>query len=294
MPRLPQSQPPSVWVPIVKRWLLHLQAQGLAKTSINVRRRHVLRLLNANLKLTPDRFSVEEILAWSGTQTWATETRKSYYSSFRLFVEWLNSKDIIDATDGGRYTFPTVRQARPTPRPLPARYLKRLYASVEPRVALAAKLAGQAGLRRTEIVLVHDDDFIDDLVGTSLVVHGKGSKDRIVPLADPLLDDIEAYRQQNNIQGWLFPGLISGHLSPDWLGTLINQQLPSPWTLHCLRHRFATDIYAATQNLVLIQQLLGHESVETTQRYLAIPDFLGREAVNQIASRQPQIGKAAT
>ena len=45
-----------------------------------------------------------------------------------------------------------------------------------------------------------------------------------------------------------------------------NKQGPAPWTLHTLRHRFATRAYEATGDLVTVSRLLGHASVATTQR----------------------------
>lgn len=64
----------------------------------------------------------------------------------------------------------------------------------------------------------------------------------------------------------------------------VNGSLPKPWSLHCLRHWLATSIYQATQDIVIVQQLLGHENVSTTQRYVAIANDSLREAVNQIAA----------
>ena len=48
---------------------------------------------------------------------------------------------------------------------------------------------------------------------------------------------------------------------------------------HSLRHRYATTTYAATHDLLLVSKLLGHASVETTQRYIAMPDERLRAAV---------------
>jgi len=61
---------------------------------------------------------------------------------------------------------------------------------------------------------------------------------------------------------------------------LVNAELPKPWTLHGLRHRFATAIYQKTKDLIVVQQLLGHASVATTQRYLAFTSDSLRAAVN--------------
>lgn len=50
------------------------------------------------------------------------------------------------------------------------------------------------------------------------------------------------------------------------------------YAAHTLRHRFATTAYAATHDLFVVAELLGHESVETTEHYVAMPDGRLREA----------------
>lgn len=153
-------------------------------------------------------------------------------------------------------------------------------ASPDPRIALGSQLAAEAGLRRTEIAPVSTDDLIDDLLGRSIIVHGKGGKTRIVPLPESLDHALTIHVRDHSGEGWLFPGAVDGHISPTWIGKLINEALPKPWSLHCLRHRFATRLYQGTHDLVVVQQLLGHASVSTTQRYLALPSETLRHAVN--------------
>jgi site-specific recombinase XerD len=48
--------------------------------------------------------------------------------------------------------------------------------------------------------------------------------------------------------------------------------LPDHWTMHTLRHRFASRAYRGTPNLGAVQVLLGHASIATTQRYTAVDD----------------------
>jgi integrase len=73
-------------------------------------------------------------------------------------------------------------------------------------------------------------------------------------------------------QGWLFPTGFGGHLTPDAVGRLVSRVLPDGWTMHTLRHRFATRGYRGTHNLRAVQMLLGHASIATTERYLAVDD----------------------
>ena len=103
-------------------------------------------------------------------------------------------------------------------------------------------------------------------------MRGKGDKQRIVPLPDDLAGIIMDAR------GYLFPGRFGGHVEESYVGDHISHLLPRGYAAHTLRHRFATTAYAATHDLFVVAELLGHESVETTEHYVAMPDGRLREA----------------
>jgi integrase len=99
-----------------------------------------------------------------------------------------------------------------------------------------------------------------------LVVHGKGGKERIVPISDHLAYIIRG------LDGWLFPNGAGGHLTADRVGRPIARALPGDWTAHTLRHRYATRAFRDSRNLRAVQTLLGHSSLITTECYIAIED----------------------
>ncbi|MDO5678067.1 MAG: tyrosine-type recombinase/integrase [Propionibacteriaceae bacterium] len=228
----------------------------------------------AHSQIEPAAIGVPDVLLWAATRAWAPETRHSYYASFTSFWTWQL---------GAPVEFPHVRRPQGVARVLPDLLFESLLASPDPRICLGAHLAAGAGLRRSEIAVISIHDISDDLLGRSLTVHGKGGRTRLVPLSAKLDEAVASYVEDYAITGYLFPGDIDGHISATWLGKLINNSLPKPWSMHCLRHRFATRVYQATKDLVVVQQLLGHESIATTQRYLAFtPDSL-RHAVDMAA-----------
>ena len=138
---------------------------------------------------------------------------------------------------------------------------------------LMLRLGAECGLRRPEIAKAHSRDVMCDLVGWSLVVVGKGDKQRIVPIGDDLALLIRS------AHGYCFPGRWSGHVESSYIGRHLSTLLGDGWTAHSLRHRYATTTYAATRDPLLVSKLLGHASVETTQRYIAMPDDRLRAAV---------------
>jgi integrase/recombinase XerC len=137
------------------------------------------------------------------------------------------------------------------------------------------RLANELGLRRAEVAQVLPEaDVVQDLKGWSLVVHGKGGKKRVLPLPDDLAHQLLA-----SDSGYLFPSPKGGHVSPHWVGTLVSRALADGTTMHQLRHLCATEIHEQTHDVRLVQTLLGHSSLATTQRYIGVDDSKVREAI---------------
>ena len=206
----------------------------------------------------------EQLVGWCGKQRWATETRRGHYASYRGFYGFYA---VAYGADNPALELPRVRAAEPRPRPAPVIVVETGILEADERTALILRCAVDAGLRRGEIALICEDDLLPDLLGWSLVVHGKGRRERVIPLPDDLATDLLRACRAN--EGFAFPGLDAGHLSPRYVGKLANDALPGVWTIHTLRHSYATRIHDATHDLIAVQGLLGHASVATTQRYLA-------------------------
>lgn len=148
-----------------------------------------------------------------------------------------------------------------------------------PRERLMLRLAGEMGMRRAEVAAVHTSDLFEDMVGWSLVIHGKGQKDRIVPCPPRIVTALRALPA-----GYAFPGDDDGHLSPRWVGKLVTNLLEGDWTMHKLRHRFATKAYGIDRDTFTVQELLGHASPATTRLYVRVPNEALRRTVEAVAS----------
>lgn len=212
-------------------------------------------------------------------KAWSPETRHSYYTSFGLFFAHVTRSR--DDAENPAAALPSVRRPPTLPRPAPDPIVNSAVVEAAPRTALILALAAELGLRAHEVAKVHKDDIHHDLFGLALTVRGKGGKDRTIPLSTGLGTRILAACRATP-SGFAFPGQIDGHLSARWVSKLASHVLPKPWTLHTLRHRFATVAYAAERDLVAVQQLMGHASVATTQRYAAAPTQALRNAVTAI------------
>jgi integrase/recombinase XerC len=178
---------------------------------------------------------------------------------------------------------PSVRIPPATARPVPDEAWRQALSTADVRVTLMLRLAAEAGLRRAEVAQVHTSDVIDSLSGPQLVVHGKGGKTRVVPISDSLAAVLRLGAPGHTpgmlTPGWLFPTGLCGHLTAQHVGVLVARELPGLWTMHKLRHRFATRAYRGSRNLRAVQTLLGHASVATTERYTAVDDAEIRAAM---------------
>jgi integrase/recombinase XerC len=121
----------------------------------------------------------------------------------------------------------------------------------------------------------------------ALVVTGKGGKQRVVPLLPVVVTAIEDYLAacpyRLTPEGPLFLGQRGGALGPRQVQQRMAELrvllgLPESATPHALRHSFATHLLAGGGDLRAIQELLGHASLSTTQRYTAV-DVSGLMAV---------------
>jgi integrase len=260
----PLLQVPAEWAPMIGDYLATRVAAGQPATTIRLRREQLNKMAR-DLGKPPVDVSGEDLVAWLAKNShWAMETRRGARTAARLFFLWAYQTGRVPrhiADD-----LPKIRQPKPSARPAPDDVWREALMAADPRSMLILRLAGQAGLRRSEICQIHTRDLVDGIAGAQLLVHGKGGKPRVIPISDSLADGI---RQIAEPDSWLLANGVGGHLSPGWVGTIISRLMPPGWTLHTLRHRFATRAYRGTRNLRAVQVLMGHESIATTERYLA-------------------------
>lgn len=134
------------------------------------------------------------------------------------------------------------------------------------------------GLRVSELAGLNLRD-VDEAEGLVRVM-GKGKKERIVPIGRKALGAIAAYRRQLAVEGKgagasseaLFLNKNGGRLTPRSIARILDRlvaacALAVPVSPHALRHSFATHLLDAGADLRVVQELLGHKSLSTTQRY---------------------------
>jgi site-specific recombinase XerD len=128
------------------------------------------------------------------------------------------------------------------------------------------------GLRASEVLAVRVQD-IDSSRMLLWVRHGKGAKDRSVPISQALLQALRQHWQRSRPPHWLFPGRTpTGQRSLGALQRVCHRAVLAAGfskkvSMHTLRHSYATHLLEAGVDLVTIQRLLGHRDLQTTARY---------------------------
>lgn len=246
----------------IDSYMIHMRAAGRAASTIYSRGfqlRCIADELGAPLR-TATTADLERIFA--AHAHWSPATRRSNRCTLLDFYRFL-----VDAGHARRNPVEQLPRVRVPQRNLPAAPEEVIAAAQtdDPRVRLMIDLAARQGLRRAEIVAIHSHDLIPGPDGWSLTVHGKGGKDRTIPLHDDIAGRILAAGK-----GWLFPSdrSASGHLTGARAWKLMGDALGPGWAPHSLRRRFATQTYEGSHDLRSVQLLLGHSDLSTTQRYL--------------------------
>lgn len=267
---------PAPWRRHITDWLTWLAAAARPATTIKLRRAQMARLARAYPDRCPWSITLEELTAWVGGQGWDADTLRSHRSAMRSFWAWGSATG--RTTQNPAAGLPSVKAKPGVPRPAPRHRVTEALLAADERDALMIRLGQHAGLRASEIARVHTDDLIEDLMGWSLRVRGKGGKERIVPLTRRL-----ALELRTRPRGWVFPGRIDGHLSAGYVSKRLSWALGKGVTGHQLRHAFGTTAYQrGGHDIRAVQELLGHSSPETTARYTAVSRESLRAAVQAV------------
>jgi site-specific recombinase XerD len=141
-----------------------------------------------------------------------------------------------------------------------------------PKHRLLLMLAYSAGLRVSEVVALKKEHI--DLAGKTVFIrNGKGRKDRYSLLSSKVAEFLRDYYAITPLDGWIFSGVpSSGHLSIRSAQKIFEHALQKAGiekhaSIHSLRHSFATHLLENGTDVRYIQELLGHSSIKTTERY---------------------------
>jgi integrase/recombinase XerD len=248
-----------------------LALRGMAPKTCSAYLSWVRRLVRF-CRVVPDQLTSEHVRAFL---LHLTQERKLSFSTFNqalnaarfFFVEVLKRPFVVE---GFRYQKPPRR----LPVVLNDDEVSRLLAaawSLRDRALLETGYA--TGMRVSEVTRL----LITDLDSGRMAIRvdqGKGRKDRYVMLSPSLLETLRAYWRESKPMGYLFPGL--GGTKPLCVSAAqkafgrarLMAGIQKPVSFHTLRHSFATHLIENGTSVRTIQALLGHRSLQTTERYM--------------------------
>ncbi len=200
----------------------------------------------------------------------------------RLFA-WMCRSEIIPANPAADLDLPR-KQNRRLPKTLSPREIQALLA--KPNVAspfglrdrTMLELLYATGLRRSELVNLDLGDF-DAHHATLSIRKGKGGKDRLLPLGERATTWLSRYLAEARPLFDYLPAetalFLSGYgtrfskaYTGNWIKKLLNRcGIDRPGSCHLFRHTCATDMHRGGADIRYVQQMLGHERLETTQIY---------------------------
>lgn len=245
-------------LPLYEQWL---RSSYRAEGTIRLRMAHARKLARRVQITLATADHLERAMV--DTRGYSADTRHSILASWKLLYRWATARRYV-LTDPTLLLEPVPVRVR-MPKVAPDAAVQRGLINSTPRDRALVLLGRYACLRLNEITTLH----MRDRRGEVLLIRGKGDKERYVYVNEPLAVALDLIEERLP-RGYYFPGETDGHLHPQSVHKIIKRV--TGWNPHALRHAGATAAYRVTGDLRAVQEMLGHASLTTTQRYLHLDD----------------------
>lgn len=223
-------------------------------------------------------------------------TLNRHMSALRKFFLYMKKKKRITSLPTAELE--NVKPPKRIPKPVPSDDIMKLIESAPTRVRVMLEIMWGAGLRRAELVSLRTASF--DFTKKTVRALGKGNKERIVPINDFIIATVQMYLQTlPKGTTWLFPSdKVKGyHLSVRRVNELIDEACEragvEKTTPHKFRASFATDLLEGGADIRIIQEMMGHANMSTTQLYLSATNVRAQKAYNQAHPRAKMVVEQA-
>ncbi len=214
-------------------------------------------------------------------------------SSIKGFYQWMQGRGLVRENPMGLLELP--KRLKPLPKVLTVGEVSRLLNSdripLQDKVIVELLYAG--GLRVSELTGLSVKSV--DMAGGYLRVLGKGGKERLIPLGDVSIQVVKKYLEATSLAGDdpLFPNLTEDGLFKEPLSRrevwgrvkAMRPVLGREVSPHTFRHSFATHLLENGADLRVVQELLGHSDISTTQIYTQVSKRHARQAHQNVFDR---------
>ena len=225
-----------------------------------------------------DRLVLRRYLAFLGTRRMAKRSIARKAAALRRYFAWLTRTGVLSTDPSSRLTAP--RGEGRLPHVLKGEELETLRADRAPagepadlRDQAVLELLYGSGLRVGELCGLRPRDV--DLVRGQVLVWGKGSKQRQLPMSETSVEAVRAWvdagrpamATTETPADALFVNRRGHRLTPRDVRRILDRRAAAPTHPHALRHTFATHLLDGGADLRAVQELLGHSDLATTQLY---------------------------
>lgn len=221
------------------------------------------------------RLNARRYLAFLDTRGYSRRSATRKASAVRSFYGDAGRRGVTNVNPFEGVARP--RLDRPLPHALPTRNVIHAIEAIDTsspeglRYRAILDTLYSTGLRISELASL----TVADIGGDMLTVVGKGRKTRRVPIGRPAQESLRRYLEEGRTQlaasqagGWLWVGSRGGRLDTRGLRRVVKDRMAT--FPHALRHSFATHLLEGGADLRVVQDLLGHTDLATTQIYTAV------------------------
>ena len=265
---------------IISQYLEYLELEkGLSQNTIDAYRRDLYDFANDCTNLNDiDRTFISCYIRSLKERNLAPTSIIRKVASLRGFFKWTTSMNILDKNPASTLEQPKVPQR--LPKVISLKEIEEiLHSDLSSIQSVMIELLYSCGLRVSELVNLKINDV--DLNSKYLRCFGKGSKERIIPIGKKALNALNGYLPERDLLMKKY-NLSTKKLLILQTGRFVNRQdvynlihakgkmINKNISPHTLRHSFATHLLENGADLRVVQELLGHSDVSTTQLYTHI------------------------
>lgn len=242
--------------------------RNLLQGTLDVRRRNLRKFIR---EVGFHEATEQKIIIWLSRDI-SAKTRNGLLSHLNAFYKWAIQNDLLEYNPAEKISKPRMHPKHP--RPMPENDICLAVDKATPKMKCWLLLGAYAGCRCQEIAGIEREDIFIETARLH-IVHGKGDKERWVPLHPDILIALQE-----------LPMSVAGPLwneTPSSVSRKINNYLHGlgiKSTAHTLRHWFATNAYRSSKDLRLTQELMGHSSPQTTAVYAAADQSAASGVIN--------------
>jgi site-specific recombinase XerD len=267
----------------VDEWAMYQRGVGFSERTISERVQGVRRVARVSGVSDPTVLQHDDLVRYLASVR-SRSSKATYFAQLQAWFRWLVRMDYRVDDPCAKIVAP--RAPRRGPRPITDEHFHALLASrMHRRTRMMILLAAYQGLRVHEIAKIRGEDV--DLVSLQLRVIGKGDVDATLPLHEKVALFAVSFPRR----GWWFPSyddparpLLANSVSGVVSRAMTRAGIDGG--AHRLRHWYGTTLSQRGVNLRVVQQLMRHASLQTTQIYTLVDDAQMRSAIDDLAPRE--------